>query len=569
MKKLLGAIPVAIATMLFAVAGKANAQTVVLNGIGSSALFLEAGLGTSVAPISAACFWTSNNTPADSNVVTATDTKNSPAVTDTGNAWVAWTKGTGGSCTAPASDAKIYSYLQTDSVVGDRCMFNANAATPTCSISYPLSVPASSGLLSTADSSITETPLPNSIAAALTSSTVNYSGTDIRPEDAEFAVTRATTSPCAAVIDNQSGQPTQYLGLGYNPASTNGNLTNVKSFFSTSLFHTTLFTLPATYQVTPIGATPIVVAVNGFSGITNITSPTLALFLDGTDSFTAQASGGGPTGSPVTVLIREPLSGTYNTMEYNVPNRLEIVGPPIEFGTSQDVGKTQPAAQQVCNPGTGAPFNPLNIATPSGGHRRRAIGTGQELAEVLDTTNNGANILGYGFWSAANYLPFASSTTTHYLTVDGIDPLRSTSVSGNPIPTTTAALDNVTLSNVQNGSYPIWSLIRFVTVSTTAQSNAQMLASATQQFVQFGGTSPRPDFIVASNLTVVRSHFLPPAGTTQPTDISDGTVGHSTDSFCSANEAGGDVGGVVMTLTADSTFCLDNNVTTGNINQRR
>src|SRR5580698_1922684 len=121
MKKLLGTIPVAIATLLFAVAGKSNAQTVALNGLVASALFLEAGLGTPAAPIGAPCFWTGNNSATTGNVVTATDSKTAgvAAVTDTGNAWVAWTPGTG-TCAAPAgATSKIYAYLQTDSVVGE------------------------------------------------------------------------------------------------------------------------------------------------------------------------------------------------------------------------------------------------------------------------------------------------------------------------------------------------------------------------------------------------------------------------------------------------------------------
>jgi hypothetical protein len=108
-----------------------------------------------------------------------------------------------------------------------------------------------------------------------------------------------------------------------------------------------------------------------------------------------------------------------------------------------------------------------------------------------------------------------------------------------------------------------------VTVDTAAQTAAAELASATQAFVIFGGTNPRPDFITAPNLTVVRSHFLPPAGTTQPTAIADGSVGNIARSACTAPEAGGDVGGVVMTLTADSSFCTTNHVTTGDTGNRR
>jgi hypothetical protein len=256
-------------------------------------------------------------------------------------------------------------------------------------------------------------------------------------------------------------------------------------------------------------------------------------------------------------------------MEYNVPNRTTAdTGGSYLYQTSQDVGLRQPNAsgpglfpQWDCNPGDGAPKNPMNIATASGGHRRRAIGTGQELAEVLDTTNNGSNIIGYGFWSVANFKPFAGSSTTHYLTVDGVDPLRTTSVSGNPIPTSSADLANVTLARVKDGTYPIWSLIRFVTADSTSNTNANNLATATKTFVTFTGSNPRPDFITSDNLTVVRSHFVPPAGTIQPSTAANGHVGLVL-SNCSNPEAGGDVGGVTILLSTDSDTCSR----TGNLN---
>ena len=214
-------------------------------------------------------------------------------------------------------------------------------------------------------------------------------------------------------------------------------------------------------------------------------------------------------------------------MEYNVPNRTLSDGTYL-FQTSQDVGLRQPNGstlpQRACDPASHLPINPMNIPTPSGGHRRRAIGTGQELAEVLDTANNGSNILGYGFWSVANFKPFSGATTTHYLTVDGVDPLRATSVSGNPIPTSATDLGTVKLTHVQDGTYPIWSLIRFVTADSTSKTNADNLATATKSFVTFTGSN-RPDFITSDNLTVVRSHFVPPAGTIQPSTAANGHVG--------------------------------------------
>jgi len=55
-------------------------------------------------------------------------------------------------------------------------------------------------------------------------------------------------------------------------------------------------------------------------------------------------------------------------------------------------------------------------------------------------------------------------------------------------------------------------------------------------------------------MNVVRSHFLPPAGSGLPTTLSDGSKQlHSGSAVaCSSTETGGDVGGVVIGLTSSS-----------------
>ena len=94
------------------------------------------------------------------------------------------------------------------------------------------------------------------------------------------------------------------------------------------------------------------------------------------------------------------------------------------------------------------------------------------------------------------------------------------------------------------------------------------LATAAQGFVTFGTSTSRPDFVVPTQLKVVRSHFIPPAGSGLPATAANGHVG-LTGSACTAAEAGGDVGGVVFLLTTDSSFCSTNHVTTGHTGQRR
>lgn len=542
-------VAIAVCAALAAMSTQVKAQTVVLTGTGSSAYFLESGLGANNpnGAINAPCVWSEST-----KSVVATDTSaqvtnpSANASIDTGNAWVAWTMGSSGDCTTATN---IYAYQQTDSVVGNRCLANAtNYPTPQCSIAYPTSNPAPAGLILAAAS---EVSLPTSVANALNSATVNFAGSDIRPEDAEFAIARALT-PCGQPVVTGS----QYLGLGYSNGNEVGDF-HFNQAGTGSSFNVVNFTLPANLSVTIVGATPIIVAANG-TGISagSISAQTLASLLDGTYSYTGQVSSSpAATGSPLTVYLREPVSGTYNTMEYNIPNT-------TVFQTSQDVGVNQPSGQINCNgsvptglvPNSNPAAYDLNISTTSGGARLREIGTGNELAAVVANANG--NSLGYGFWSVANFKGFTSSTSA-YLEVNGVDPLLNsqTAYTGTIPLTGTSNLANVDLHTTANGTYPIWSLLRLVTVNSAATLAAENLAFSTDDFVSFGTTTSRPDFVVPSEMTVVRSHFIPPAGLGLPTTAANGdtSLGNG-QSACIAAESGGDVGGVAILLTGNRTF---------------
>ena len=153
----------------------------------------------------------------------------------------------------------------------------------------------------------------------------------------------------------------------------------------------------------------------------------------------------------VTTIIREPLSGTYNTMEYCIPESQEARG---FTGRGQEQG----ISSATNNGSSGVPASAISGA---GGVRRRAIGTGQSV----NNANTIANALGYAFWSVNT---FKANTNLRYLTVDGADPLFDnysvTSNEGSLQPATTP-----TFRNVKNGGYPIWSILRAVTDSSTPQ----------------------------------------------------------------------------------------------------
>lgn len=565
-----------LAVVLLGLSASSNAQTVTLNGIGSSAQFLELGEGAQSGSIAATCLWTT------ASGVTATDTSSGTTLTDSGQAWIAWTPG-GGSCEAPGSSTQIYAYLQTDSVVGDRCLFNAYNSS-SCKITNSIAANAATAniIFPTSSTSggvgVETSTIPSAILTALNTPAAelpNFAGTDIRPEDAEFAITRATGGPtatsspaCGSAITQYTGgvgNATQYLYLGY----TNGSKI---VGFTGSTFNVINFALPSAFAVTPLGATPIVVAVHGptsgsglnNTNVTNLNRSTLALFLDGSIGQAEDASTPGTTitggARNVTVFVREPLSGTYNTMEYNIPNN-------VELQTSQDVGVNQVDISAPLSDGrynrncnathTGPEWNASGVAmgTLIGNPKERAIGTGQELS---DTFGASTDALGYAFWSASNFKNANAGgvTTNKYLTVDGVDPLGTgTAGVGGGIPTSATALANVTLAHVADGTYPIWSLLRLVSAgSTTAPSAVTNLAEAAQAYV----TASNPDFVPYDlvpagsipNLAVERAHFTPPgiyASGSQPT-LQNGIGGLFT-------EAGGDVGGLPIPYQADTDYC--------------
>jgi hypothetical protein len=567
-----------ITLALTALTAIANAQTVVYEGIGSSALFLQLGqaAGTSVASngVGATCVWSQLGSP---NATYPTvyplesiDAHASPTLTETGNAWIAWTQSTatGSTCATMDSSVKIYAQLQTDSVIGDRSYFNAATLS---AVTSPASKATNNLIFATGE----QATLPAAIWTALSGHVFTAAATDIRPEDAKFATVRAL-----ATCDTAVGS-SQYMGLGYTSRST-----PIQSYYSNSTFHVVDFALPTdgSFSVIPIGAVPVVVAVNpsnasgfGNTSVTNITRSQLAKFLDGTYGNVSDLSGSGTAAA--TVLIREPLSGTYNTMEYATPNNLTLQ-------TSQDVGLNQITAERNCTGGgTGAtPITAANILGTSGytlhipsndnasAYRNRAIGTGQEVSELLSVTD----ALGYSFWSTANFAN-ATSTNAKYLQVDGVDPLQS-SYSAGVIPTSgNGLLSNVNFAHLQDGTYPIWSLLRLVSASSGSNLlYAKKLGTAAQYFIS---ATSRPDFVPFSvgasgtTLKVLHSHFVPPTVTFS----SSNTPANGSNAFtpplsatgtCSAAEIGGDVGGAILTVTSDQSYCTAHGVTTGDTGLR-
>jgi hypothetical protein len=533
------------------------------------------------------------------NGAQAADVRSGVTPADTGNLLIVWDNSA--SYAGGSAPTKVCVYLSLDSTLGVKAFLNSNLTVPAEFLNITSSTSPSNSISpfwavtgTTAD----EASIPADVLAAAQGQPFNAGVTDIRPEDAKFATTRALTTLNAT-----------RTGLGYGPGPIGTAIVSVAG----TTFNVVDFALSGAdkissakqqpYTTVPIGAAPVVVFVNttaGTSGdglyhfgdttnpVKNVSRFTLAGYLNGTVtgtgavapvalSTTSQAS------APVNVWLREPLSGTYNTMEFNIPASKEI-------GSSQEIG-VNPIIKGSCagstsarlttctgaadaNGNSGNPLfikvyptaagittNPLGNVNSSGvmigvagATRQRAIGTGEEVKQVA---LKGADNIGYSFWgfgnlSSGNNNAAASSSApanTKYITVDGVDPINAEYSSGT-IPwcdatnytTLVGCPTPVTFNNVINGSYPIWSIYRAVIPNPTSPTQAQtneltfihsVLAAAES------ASSTVQDFVPLSQLQVFRSHYKQAGVAPQNGHVS------------GEAEAGGDVGGAVFTIQAD------------------
>src|SRR5271154_800812 len=168
--------------------------------------------------------------------------------------------------------------------------------------------------------------------------------TDIRPEDALYATTRAlstynTTNNVNGLGYNNAvcGSLSSSQGCPIYSSMATGTVFNVLRFALTGTDPVTKATVPASSTMST-GADPVVVFVNnadtsslGFGAggptgpytFTDINHKNLAFIYDGTSHCTGDIL---PTvsgaGQPIQVIQREPLSGTYNTFEFTAVRTL-------------------------------------------------------------------------------------------------------------------------------------------------------------------------------------------------------------------------------------------------------
>jgi hypothetical protein len=571
---------IALAIMLCATANVSHAAgsgTIVFLGTGSSALFVELGqaaasLSDTVDPSSAHCYWTKNDS--SGNVAARDDRPGIPSGTahtdEIGKIWIAWGSSTGGTCAAPVAPYNVYALMSLDSVIGDRCYFMVSAGGAGCIqvLTEAADTPGASPSL--LGSAFTDSTLPLDVINTLNGARMQEAATDIRPEDAKFASARMFVA-CGSPFTRNPYIQTSYqtAGLGYQ-TGTAGVGVDIKSWTNPgTVFHVYDFNISgndplsgvalgsrASYAVSVVGAQPIIVVVSPNDGVAgrlasanDIMFSTLSEYMFGGYGRTSDLTGDTTHEHPVTALIREPLSGTYNVFEYSVPNS-------NEFKTSQDVNN--------CS-GANVNSNPLHLNSANGfvagAFRERALGTGQVLSALKAASTD---TIGYFFWSAGNGSGF-TPTNGKYLTVNGVDPLldsygMSLGVPYNPgeIPQSGGVaphppLTAITFKNLNLGDYAIWSALRIVSPSPVPAGVSNLILGA--QSV----SATAPDFIPLSALKVWKSHYnMFAIGVTN--NNNGNTVNPVTpNDLCpgSAGEGGGDAGAMTISIHGNADFCTD------------
>jgi hypothetical protein len=314
------------------------------------------------------------------------------------------------------------------------------------------------------------------------------------------------------------------------------------------------------YVELEVGAAPVLIFVNktglnsgefGDGNYTNVNKFGLANALLGNVTHVRDLSTVPGEGDyPLHVFIREPLSGTYNTTEFNSPNSAVIAGDlyqGVGRVTGQEAGINTALSNCPAKPCVAESGNPLfhiGGATAHGNATRaRAIGSGEEVKSV----NNTVDSLGYSFWNFSSFAA-AKAGNTKYLSVDGVDPLFASYAPNNgaepQCPATPCVLP---FTNIINGSYPIWSKYRVIYNAFDSTQIVTNLVTLSQGI----SSTLISDFIPAPSLAVFRSHFP------QVVTTGGGGIGPNNGFRPGIPETGGDMGGAVLTVQSELDFIAD------------
>jgi hypothetical protein len=454
----------------------------------------------------------------------------------------------------------------------------------------------------------------------VTGTVMNIAFSDIRPEDAQYATYRALSARAYNGAGTTASNPTYFssTNLGYgnwnNPFDAGSTPvlsgTSILSSFSTTAATPTYFEqVPGAqdaitgqhagqYATFPVGAIPVIIAVsnadatagsglgNGVPNnyaLRNVDRFVVSFAVDGVLSRTRDLTGATSAAStPLQVITREPLSGTYNTFEFTVPRTHDVQG-------SQEDGVWPSLAG----------MNPLNIKAATGGLRFRAIGTGEMVKAINGlATSSGLNTilpnrLGYFFWSYGNILPLSGSNcnstlnsglpvsvavscttnpSAHYLLLDGVDPLFNTPYDNpqgplNPPTCNFATLPCPTIpfTHLDDGSYGAWTIVRMMVDPTVTTIPSSTGLGAIYTTLTTTSATKYSDFEEAASLKVFRSHRGAgwgaqgiPANGYQAVNGTMCTPSSPTYAYnYTGQDMGSDVGGAIWNISADQDYAFD------------
>jgi hypothetical protein len=591
---------VAVLTAIVGLASVANAQ-VQFVGVGSSAMFntISAAAFTDLCSARAGSdcrHWSASgkNSADNQNWAQGVDSRNNAIPPEAGTFFVAWDNN--------SSPIKIWSYLNVDTIVGQRLFFAVPRATQqidsgALTAAGQNKVPAAILLnrQTSADQPDETTGIPSAVLSAI-QTTFTAAISDVRPEDAKFEVNRILATFSASGTGLGYGNPANATCFQSPDSWTVSNILGCPIYgtwggrsvpVQYSLTGTDPFTAKAAwkYKTIEVGAEPIIFVYNasnanglgvldadGNVAFKNLNRITAAEVFNGAlgrgqdlDPSLAAALQGISTNPPVFPILREPLSGTMTTTEFNVFRSAEMLKD-LPTAASQETGVN---LGNSCALNSNCP-DPLYLPGPGSSIRYRAIGTGAEISGVSNVggIKHIADSIGYAFFSFGNVNPIGgSSGVGRYVTLDGVDPINaaygtyvSDGVTYNPgqLPLCLApctAPGGTSLPNVRNGSYGAWSIIRAVSDATGINlTNTQALVTAAQNEVN-NTTADFVPFVCKDTtglctgepgLHVFHSHFTPA-----------GVAGAPHNGNTTSTESGGDVHGAVFTNQADLDFHAD------------
>lgn len=584
-KKMMMALVALVGCSLLATA--ANAQTVVV-ATGSSGIFPTVGIaaftpdpinGTS--PVCGGHLWTGKN-GSGGETINGIDPRGGAA--EPGNLFVVWDNN--------AAPTTICAYLVVDSVVGLRLFFaQGSSGNGTLQVTNGTNQNVIVGLADT------DTTLPTPVLNAINGAHFNMAFSDIRPEDGQFAYARAAAAQGSGGFGYNTTGVLQGTAIYSSFSNTNAQVDNFRVSGTDPISGQPI---PASTTVN-VGAYPIVIiaGTQGAMGTnscgtgtfpTNILSKTAEKFFSGQIGSSQSVFGPSVCNAVMSEIQREPMSGTYNTFEFQLVHARDG-----SAGTSTQELNTQ-AASGLVNPTPtlcftgGAAFsacsNPMYINSGANSIRYRAIGGGEMVKAVnLGTTVHTTNpdTLGYSFYSLGSFFQNNNSGTAHalnmhYLTLQGVDPLYSNYDTGGAFGLCTGAITSSTsstfqcttklpnLASVANGSYRVWNT-GIAAINSSSPALASTLVEGLQDQAAYALLNPGNSGENCANCTIFAiadlvPSFYYPSGIKTPflkvfrshygisgVDANNGTNG--TSAFCAADqtapncgEEGGSMAGV-------------------------